>query len=150
MMLSWLIVLYFINLMMFSLNSHCIYYCLLLVVNALVASFICYFVYGFSWYTLIFCLVYIGGVYVLFIFVSVFNPNDNFISYSGIGSFSVSFFFLLCVLSLLTFYSIPDVECSNLLCTVSEGWFYLCLCLTLVFSFLVLSLLSSWKFSFYR
>lgn len=150
MMLRWLIVLYFINLMMFSLKSHCIYYCLLLVVKALVARFICYFVYGFSWYTLIFCLVYIGGVYVLFIFVSVFKPKDNFIRYRGIGRFSVRFFFLLCVLSLLAFYSIPDVECSKLLCTVSEGWFYLCLCLTLVFRFLVLRLLSSWKFRFYR
>nr|QQY84933.1 NADH dehydrogenase subunit 6 [Taenia pisiformis] len=145
-----LLIVYFINLVLFSLNSHCIYYCVLLVVNAITASLICYFIYGFSWYTLIFCLVYIGGIYVLFIFVSVFNPNDNFIVYNNINNINVGFCFLLCVVSVLVLYSLPDIEFSNLLCTISEGWFYLCLCLTLVFGFIILSLLTSWKLSFYR
>nr|YP_007890980.1 NADH dehydrogenase subunit 6 [Taenia laticollis]BAN15640.1 NADH dehydrogenase subunit 6 [Taenia laticollis] len=150
MIVELLMALYFINLVMFSFNSHCIYYCLLLVLNSLVSSLICYFVYGFSWYSLIFCLVYIGGVYVLFIFVSVFNPNDNLVGYEGLGIFVMWVLGFISLLGVLFCWGLINIEFSGLLCTVSEGWFYLGLCLTLVFGFVVLSLLCSFKLNFYR
>nr|YP_009049015.1 NADH dehydrogenase subunit 6 [Taenia regis]BAP10788.1 NADH dehydrogenase subunit 6 [Taenia regis] len=150
MLLELLIAFYFYVLFLFSMVSHCVYYCILLVVNALVSSLICYLVYGFSWYSLIFCLVYVGGVYILFIFVSIFNPNDNSISYHNVSEFSIGLCVVLGLMCVFVFYSLVEVEFSNFLCTVNEGSFYVCLCLTLIFGFLVLSLLSCWSMNFYR
>nr|YP_009049027.1 NADH dehydrogenase subunit 6 [Taenia arctos]BAP10800.1 NADH dehydrogenase subunit 6 [Taenia arctos] len=150
MLLEVLITFYFFVLSLFSLSSHCVYYCVLLVINALISCLICYFIYGFSWYSLIFCLVYIGGVYILFIFVSVFNPNDSFTIYHSVSEFNVVFGFVMSLLCVCLFYNLVSVEFSNFLCTVVEGGFYICLCLTLIFGFIVLSLLISWKMNFYR
>nr|YP_008082881.1 NADH dehydrogenase subunit 6 [Taenia serialis]BAN21743.1 NADH dehydrogenase subunit 6 [Taenia serialis] len=150
MILEILITFYFFVLLLFSLSSHCVYYCVLLVVNALVSCLICYLVYGFSWYSLIFCLVYVGGVYILFIFVSVFNPNDSFAIYHKVGESGVILCFVIGLLCMCLFYGLINIEFSNFLCTVTEGSFYICLCLTLIFGFVVLSLLVSWKMNFYR
>nr|YP_007890956.1 NADH dehydrogenase subunit 6 [Taenia ovis]BAN15616.1 NADH dehydrogenase subunit 6 [Taenia ovis] len=150
MLLEILIASYFFVLLLFSLSSHCVYYCVLLVINALISCLICYLVYGFSWYSLVFCLVYVGGVYILFIFVSVFNPNDSFAIYHGVGESNIVLCFVIGLLCVCLFYSLVNVEFSSSLCTVVEGSFYVCLCLTLIFGFVVLSLLVSWKMNFYR
>nr|YP_003001980.1 NADH dehydrogenase subunit 6 [Taenia multiceps]ACS37256.1 NADH dehydrogenase subunit 6 [Taenia multiceps] len=150
MVLEILVTFYFFILLLFSLSSHCVYYCVLLVINALVSCLICYLVYGFSWYSLVFCLVYVGGVYILFIFVSVFNPNDSFAIYHKVGESSIVLCFVIGLLCMCLFYSLVNTEFSNFLCTAVEGVFYVCLCLTLIFGFVVLSLLVSWKMNFYR
>nr|BAP10836.1 NADH dehydrogenase subunit 6 [Taenia sp. MPM<JPN>:20922] len=150
MILEMLITFYFFVLMLFSFSSHCVYYCVLLIVNALVSCMICYLIYGFSWYSLIFCLVYVGGVYILFIFVSVFNPNDSFAIYHSVGESNVVLWFIISLSCVCLFYGLVKIEFSSFLCTVIEGSFYICLCLTLIFGFVVLSLLISWKMNFYR
>nr|AAK51687.1 NADH dehydrogenase subunit 6 [Echinococcus granulosus] len=151
MLLEVFIVMYFCVLVLFCFTSHCIYYCVMLVVNALLASCICYLVYGFSWYSLLLCLVYVGGVYVLFIFVSVFSPNSNFVLYYSVWEVGICLWFgfglFICV---LIYYLLVGSEFSGMLCNVSEGWLYLCLCLSLVFGFLVLSVVVSSKVNFYR
>nr|UFQ88543.1 NADH dehydrogenase subunit 6 [Rhinebothrium sp. 3 DJM-2021] len=142
---------YFFCLAMFSLVSHPVYYCILLVLNSLICSFICYSVYGFGWYSLLFCLVYIGGVYILFVFVSVHSPNSSVVSYwnsSILGSFI--FIFLCIAAGCVIVYSSLNAEFSSFLCTTSEGYFYLCMCLTLLFGFFVLSLVMSVKVNHYR
>lgn len=68
---------YFSRLVTFSFVSHPIVYCVLLMIRALRVSGYVYLVLGFSWYLVLFCMVYVGGVYVLFIFVSVHNPNPS-------------------------------------------------------------------------
>nr|YP_001527644.1 NADH dehydrogenase subunit 6 [Taenia saginata]AAV65592.1 NADH dehydrogenase subunit 6 [Taenia saginata] len=150
MVLEALVTSYFFVLLLFSLSSHCVYYCVLLVVNALISCLICYLVYGFSWYSLVFCLVYVGGVYILFIFVSVFNPNDSFPIYHKVGESNVVLCFVVGLLCVCLFCGLVNVEFSSFLCTVVEGSFYVCLCLTLIFGFIVMSLLVSWKTNFYR
>nr|QBZ73935.1 NADH dehydrogenase subunit 6 [Versteria mustelae] len=142
--------LYFFTLLLFSITSHCVYYCILLVINALLSSVICYVLYGFSWYSLLFCLVYIGGVYILFIFVSVFNPNNSFVLYAGLDEYKILFCFVMCMCFSLFFFNYVELDFSNFLCTYSEGGLYICLCLTLVFSFIILSLVSSVKVMYYR
>nr|UFQ89119.1 NADH dehydrogenase subunit 6 [Rhinebothrium fulbrighti] len=152
MFISLLFLFYFLTLTLFSLLSHPIYYCVLLVINSLISSLICYSVYGFSWYSLLFCLVYIGGVYILFVFVSVYTPNVSGVSFWSFVGYPVSLAFgggvlgggvCVCYLSL-------SVEASSYLCTLSEGWFYLCLCLVLLFAFFLLSLVISVKVNHYR
>ena len=150
MVLEALVTSYFFMLLLFSLRSHCVYYCVLLVVKALISCLICYLVYGFRWYSLVFCLVYVGGVYILFIFVSVFKPNDRFPIYHKVGESNVVLCFVVGLLCVCLFCGLVKVEFSKFLCTVVEGRFYVCLCLTLIFGFIVMRLLVSWKMKFYR
>ena len=75
--MSWfLLSVYFTRLFCFSLVSKPISYCLLLLLGAISSSFFVYCFMGFSWYLVLFCLVYVGGVYVLFIYASIFSPNN--------------------------------------------------------------------------
>nr|BBB87243.1 NADH dehydrogenase subunit 6 [Moniezia sp. MN-2015] len=146
-----LFVAYFLILLLFSLFSHPVCYCILLLVNAIISGSICYVVFGFSWYTLLFFLVYIGGVYVLFVFVSVYSPNSSYLTY-----FSLNFFMIFMsvfgagVVGLVTACSLFEVEFSHFLCTRNEGVFYVVVCLMLLFGFLVLSMIMSVKINYYR
>ncbi len=142
---------YFFCLVMFSLVRHPVYYCVLLVLNSLTCSFICYRVYGFSWYSLLFCLVYIGGVYILFVFVSVHKPNSRVVSYwkfKLISSFLI--IFLSMMAGVIVYFVALKTEFRRFLCTLSEGPLYLCMCLTLLFGFFVLSLVMRVKLKHYR
>nr|UFQ88999.1 NADH dehydrogenase subunit 6 [Acanthobothrium sp. MZUSP 8033]UFQ89011.1 NADH dehydrogenase subunit 6 [Acanthobothrium sp. MZUSP 8034]UFQ89023.1 NADH dehydrogenase subunit 6 [Acanthobothrium sp. MZUSP 8035] len=142
---------YFFCLVMFSLISHPVYYCVLLVLNSLICSFICYGVYGFSWYSILFCLVYIGGVYILFVFVSVHSPNSSVVSYWNFSLiFSFLFIFFSIMAGVLVYYLSLNAEFSSFLCNISEGPLYLVMCLTLLFGFFVLSLVMSVKLNHYR
>nr|YP_009092169.1 NADH dehydrogenase subunit 6 [Dicrocoelium chinensis]AHG06494.1 NADH dehydrogenase subunit 6 [Dicrocoelium chinensis] len=67
--------LYLTTILAFSFVSHPVAYCVFLVISALCVNVLTFLVVGFSWYLVLFSLVYIGGIYVLFIFVSVRNPN---------------------------------------------------------------------------
>nr|UFQ89155.1 NADH dehydrogenase subunit 6 [Echeneibothrium williamsi] len=137
---------YFLSLAIFSFISHPVYYCIFLVLNSLVCSLICYSVYGFGWYALLFCLVYIGGVYILFVFVSVHNPNSNVISYWNFNMLSLVLSVFLCLfMGTIVFFNVLSLEFSSFLCNLNEGYFYLCMCLTLLFGFIILSLVMSIK-----
>lgn len=152
MFVSFLLTCYFSSLIMLCWLSHPIYHCVLLIINSLCSCGICYIVYGFSWYPLLFCLVYVGGVYILFVFISVHTPNrSQFIFVSGI---KLIIFFVLIV---VTSYCVADFrsaltynEGSTVLCNITEGSYYVCLCLTLLFGFIILSVVSSINGSHYR
>nr|YP_009330660.1 NADH dehydrogenase subunit 6 [Cloacotaenia megalops]AOG66043.1 NADH dehydrogenase subunit 6 [Cloacotaenia megalops] len=139
---------YFIGLICFCFLSHPVYYCGFLVLNSLVCGGICYSFFGFSWYSLLLCLVYIGGVYILFIFVSVFSPNISKVNSSL--SISLLILFVIMVSGVLASFLSLDYEFSSYLCTCSEGIFYVVMCMTLLFGFLVLSIVMSVKINFYR
>lgn len=142
---------YFLMLFLFSLVRHPVYYCGFLVVNSIICSFIGYLLFGFRWYSLLFCLIYIGGVYILFVFVSVYSPNRNYVTYYNI-KFSSLFLliFILLTMGCLLMYSVSVTEFSRFLCTINEGNFYVIMCLTLLFGFMVLSLIMSIKLNYYR
>nr|ABN79375.1 NADH dehydrogenase subunit 6 [Dibothriocephalus nihonkaiensis] len=143
--------LYFLGLALFCLISHTMYYCLLLVLNSLVCCFITYMYLGFSWYSLLFCLVYVGGVYILFVFVSVYSPNTSIVPYWNLGVIASLMILGCCFLSSFIFYlSYVNYEASLSLCTSYEGYFYVCLCLMLLFGFFVLSMVMSVKTGYYR
>nr|QXU59595.1 NADH dehydrogenase subunit 6 [Schistocephalus solidus]QXU59643.1 NADH dehydrogenase subunit 6 [Schistocephalus solidus] len=142
---------YLLGLSLFCLISHTMYYCLLLVINSLICCFISYLCLGFSWYALLFCLVYVGGVYILFVFVSVYSPNTSIIPYWSGGS--IMFILLLSsfiVGSVIIYLSPVNYESSLILCTSYEGYFYVCMCLMLLFGFFVLSIVMSIKTGYYR
>nr|YP_007375122.1 NADH dehydrogenase subunit 6 [Taenia martis]BAM76219.1 NADH dehydrogenase subunit 6 [Taenia martis] len=141
---------YLFVLFLFSFSGHCLYYCMLLVLNSLIGGLICYILYGFSWYSLLLCLVYIGGVYILFIFVSIFNPNDSFVICYSFNSFKLIVLFVVSIFCLFFVFNIVSVDYSYYLCTYMEGNFYVFLCLMLLFGFIILSMLFNIKMNFYR
>nr|APX55324.1 NADH dehydrogenase subunit 6 [Paragonimus westermani] len=79
--------LYFSSLVGFV-SNHPVAYCILLLSGALGVSGYLYTVLGMSWYLVLFCLVYVGGIYVLFIFVSVHLSNP--MAVSGGSGFALS------------------------------------------------------------
>lgn len=141
---------YLTSLLSFSFVSNPIHYCILLLLKSLRVCGYIYMVIGFSWYVVLFCLVYIGGVYILFIFVSVYRPNRRFISVSGwwwLVSFFllVSFFFgFICKMTPLW------VEHSSYLCSKVEGFSYCLFCLVMLIGFICVSIIVNRKDSFYR
>lgn len=151
MLISLLFFFYFFSLVLFSLIRHPVYYCGLLVFNSLLCSFICYLIFGFRWYSLLFCLVYIGGVYILFVFVSVFNPNKRIISYFKFEHFIIYVLLVgACIIGSLLIFLCLNIEFSQYLCTNAEGKFYVCMCLTLLLGFIILSMVMSIKLNYYR
>lgn len=114
--------LYFTSLLAFSFVTHPVGYCYLLLVSAFSVIGYVYVVMGFSWYLVLFCLVYVGGIYVLFIFVSIHNPNPT-PAFGGGASFLVFAYVFLRLLFLGGFRqykgSFPD--CSHYLCSGVEG-----------------------------
>lgn len=134
----------------FSFVSHPVFYCVLLVVGALAVSAQTAYIIGFSWYRVLLCLIYIGGVYILFIFVSAHTPNTNRLP--RIGVFGVTGIFFISVIGL---YGVSwgcgrCSEAREYLCIESEGPAYLILGGTLLFGFLILRSITSIKDCYYR
>lgn len=141
---------YFTCLFQFSFISHPIVYCMLLLGCCLRGVGFCYTVTGFCWYVIILCLVYIGGVYILFIFVSVHKPNPNSFSGGSLGVFIPLYFVCYWFFSYFDVSYVSYVEKRHYLCTLFEGFSYCLLCLVLLLGFIIISVVSSSKDSFYR
>lgn len=142
--------LYYSCLLMFRFVSHPVLYCVFLVTGALaVSGYVCR-IAGFSWYLAVFCLVYVGGVYILFIFVSVYRPNSS--PFVGGSGFWFVFFFLM-LLGLFRFGH-GDLwrvsERRHYLCTYFEGFSYCLFCLVLMLGFIGVRVVVSEKDSFFR
>uniref|UniRef100_A0AAU7YSC2 NADH dehydrogenase subunit 6 n=1 Tax=Scaphanocephalus sp. TaxID=3050632 RepID=A0AAU7YSC2_9TREM len=148
---SALLSLYFSSLLSFSFVTHPIGYCFLLLLGAFSVSGYVYLVFGFSWYLILFCIVYVGGVYVLFIFVSLHNPNP-FSLFGGGWEFLLSaFFFFLCLFVVFGLGVVDSyVDYSHYLCSYFEGFSYCLFCLVLMLGFIVVSVVSGDKDSFFR
>nr|WRW53961.1 NADH dehydrogenase subunit 6 [Strigea falconis] len=151
MLLSLMVGLYFSFIFSFSFVSHPIYYCLLLLLSSFDVCGLAYLLMGFSWYLVLLCLVYVGGVYILFVFVSVYSPN-TFLS-SSVSSWWVAMIFVSSVFIFSgCFYKYVDnfSECSHYLCSEFEGFSYVLLCLVLILGFACISVVVNRKDSFYR
>nr|YP_001974732.1 NADH dehydrogenase subunit 6 [Gyrodactylus derjavinoides]ABX59347.1 NADH dehydrogenase subunit 6 [Gyrodactylus derjavinoides] len=73
-------------------------YCLFLVMLSLISSSILYLITMSFWYCIIMLLIYVGGVYILLLFVSIYSYNS--FSYSNFMSSII--FLLFLVSSVLT------------------------------------------------
>jgi len=134
----------------YPLVSHPVISCLLLIISSLSISFFSFFSAGHAWYVILFLLVYLGAVYVLFIFVSVIKPNSVYWHRFNIVGFCVVWFLLRWFFFGFDFRSLGYRECRELVCSSCEGYSYVVLCLVLMVGFLIISLIFSNKSSFYR
>nr|WSP01998.1 NADH dehydrogenase subunit 6 [Wallinia sp. URM-2015] len=141
---------YFTTLVMFSFVSHPVSYCILLLLSAFsVGGFSCC-VFGFSWYMLLFLLVYVGGVYVLFVFVSVHNPKPISALGGSLGVYVSIFCSCFVTLVFLGRDYLIFSEASHYLCTYFEGFAYCLFCLMLMVGFVGISIVVGSKDSFFR
>nr|YP_010737118.1 NADH dehydrogenase subunit 6 [Tristoma integrum]WEP25113.1 NADH dehydrogenase subunit 6 [Tristoma integrum] len=143
--------LYFFFLSLFSFVSNSLGYCILLVLSSLCISFFTFLYTGYAWYPLILYLVYVGGVYILFIFLSIHIPNTQ----NTHNSTNLEFFLLfwLCFECCSSFFDpslcVPP-NFSFYLCGGHSGLSYLFLCCFLVLGFILVSFVSSSKDGFLR
>nr|YP_009414353.1 NADH dehydrogenase subunit 6 [Dactylogyrus lamellatus]ALP29093.1 NADH dehydrogenase subunit 6 [Dactylogyrus lamellatus] len=142
--------LYYFCIILFSFVNSIITYCLLLIVSALCCLSVIYMSSSFSWYAVLFYIVYVGGVYILFIFISVYLPNN-----SSVGVFSFewgvyTFFLIWELISNSLQGNVFILDESFNLCSYNEGISYLFLCFLLILSFFLVSFISGSKEGFIR
>nr|YP_009169743.1 NADH dehydrogenase subunit 6 [Metorchis orientalis]ALD61617.1 NADH dehydrogenase subunit 6 [Metorchis orientalis] len=148
---SCLLSLYLTSLLAFSFVTHPVSYCFLLLLGAFSVSGYVYLFLGFSWYLLLFCLVYIGGIYVLFVFVSLRSPNPIPLLGGGLEFLFSAFFFFFCLFVSAGFGSGSCYsDYSHYLCSYFEGFTYCLFCLVLMLGFVLSSVVGSEKDSFFR
>lgn len=141
------------SLLAFSFVTHPVGYCFLLLGSAFRVALYSYLVLGFRWYVVLFCLVYVGGVYVLFIFVSLHKPKPTSSFRGGVVSLAVSYLVFLFVLFGIDKIRVRGgyfMDCSHYLCTYFEGFSYLFFCLILMLGFVVIRVVTRDKDSFFR
>nr|YP_010015761.1 NADH dehydrogenase subunit 6 [Thaparocleidus varicus]QOI72758.1 NADH dehydrogenase subunit 6 [Thaparocleidus varicus] len=144
------IVFYYLNLLLFLFLKNVVGYCLLLICNALYVIAIIYISSGFSWYAILVYLIYVGGVYILFIFLSVHLPNISNVSYVNFNILIVFLFFFWELFQLFYYNHIVWFEYSFNFCSLNEGAIYVFLCCFLLICFFLVSLINSSKESFLR
>nr|YP_010853279.1 NADH dehydrogenase subunit 6 [Metorchis bilis]WGM81698.1 NADH dehydrogenase subunit 6 [Metorchis bilis] len=148
---SFLVSLYLTSLLAFSFVTHPASYCFLLLLGAFSVSGYVYLSLGFSWYLLLFCLIYIGGIYVLFVFVSLRSPNPVPMLGGGSEFLFFAFFFFFCLFVSVGFGSDSCyTDYSHYLCSYFEGFSYCLFCLVLMLGFVLTSVVGSEKDSFFR
>lgn len=145
-----LVCVYLTSLVSFSFVSHPVMLCALLLLKGLSLSGFVYLLIGVSWYVVLFCIVYVGGVYVLFVYVSIYKPKTFPILSGGYGLYFFLFFFFFFFFSSIDDYCVAFEECSHFVYSHWEGYSYVLLCVVLLFSFVVVSRVVRFKDSFFR
>nr|AFD18203.1 NADH dehydrogenase subunit 6 [Cichlidogyrus sclerosus] len=91
-MLVWV---YLVSIISLLLSSNVLFYCVMLVINSLCSISLIWGMSGFGWYSLVMYVVYVGGVYILLLFVSIHNPN----SIQGVSLGSMSYWLFIYMLA---------------------------------------------------
>lgn len=135
MLVAFLLFLYLVCCFSFVFSLGSLIRIFLIVFSSLVASLLLYIILGFSWYLLLFVLVYVGGVYILFVYMRLVLPNVGLVRYGF--SYTVSFIILsllgLCCGAFDLLYT-GNVVVDNkvYLCSGFEFFVYLFFCVVLL------------------
>lgn len=148
---SLLLGIYFTCLLAFSIFRHPLSCCLFLLVGVLRLCGVVYNIIGFSWYLALFCVVYVGGVYILFIFVSVCRPKVGLVMRVRLIPLRVFFFLVSLVISLRdVWFELGFEERSYYMRGLGRIRGYLFLCVIMLLSLGWIRWISRFKDSFYR
>lgn len=147
---QFLIRIYLSSLLAFSFVPHPVNCCFLLLGGSLRFCLFLFLSSGFRWYILLFCLVYVGGIYILFVYVSMFSPK----AFAGLGYSVSSFVISLSVFTVFFYFSSEGVplfrEHSHYVCSWRDGYGYCFFCLMLLLGFRLVRFIGSSKSSFFR
>nr|QZR92113.1 NADH dehydrogenase subunit 6 [Cichlidogyrus casuarinus] len=141
---------YLMSIVALLFSSNVLFHCGLLVINSLWGILMMYGMVGFSWYLLVMFLVYVGGVYILLLFVSIHNPNSVHGLGLGFTGYFFGGFFMWEVSNGFNELAEYFGDFSFNFCSGLEGFTYLFLCFFLVLGFFLVSFISSSKESFIR
>nr|QIQ48861.1 NADH dehydrogenase subunit 6 [Schistosoma spindale] len=126
----------FLVLISFTFNSSPLFRSLLILLSSFLISIRIFLELGFSWYFVLFILVYVGGVYIILIYISMAFPNFNNFGVNTQYSFiTLVVFFIVFIFSSSHDNVLGQLEledCSFYLCNVSEILIYMFLCLVLM------------------
>uniref|UniRef100_A0AAU7AN46 NADH dehydrogenase subunit 6 n=1 Tax=Gyrodactylus pseudorasborae TaxID=3032919 RepID=A0AAU7AN46_9PLAT len=134
-------------------------YCLFLVMLSLISSSILYLTTMSFWYCIIMLLIYVGGVYILLLFVSIYSYNS--FSYSNFLSSLIFLGFLTAsVLYSDSFWS-TEVWCNNISFSVfndessmlitSNNWVsFIFILIVIILSLIIFSFIFSHNSSYIR
>nr|UFQ87247.1 NADH dehydrogenase subunit 6 [Schistosoma guineensis] len=128
-------ILFSLIIIVFTFNSSPLFRSVLILINSLVVSMLVYVEVGFSWYFLLFILVYVGGVYIILIYTSMVFPNFSLFNISFVSYYlMLGFLFIIwfCVTHTSVLNCSSKVECSFYLCNISEILVYIFLCIMLM------------------
>nr|QJD07078.1 NADH dehydrogenase subunit 6 [Ancyrocephalus mogurndae] len=148
--MSYFLSVYFWGLSLYGVVGSSVGYCILLCFNSLCCICVIYSVGHFSWYGVLLYIVYVGGVYVLLIFVSVHSPNETYNPISSFGQVGVYYFISWEVVNGLVGAGSCTQEYSSSLCTTYTWPSYLVFCLGLLIGFFLVSTVSVSGDGFYR
>nr|YP_009524382.1 NADH dehydrogenase subunit 6 [Lepidotrema longipenis]AXR86342.1 NADH dehydrogenase subunit 6 [Lepidotrema longipenis] len=149
-MLSLFICFYLIGSASYLLVGSLLHYCLLLVFNAICITFSLYLLSNSMWYAIIFYMVYVGGIYILFIFLSVYTPNTS--QSLDIGRLGLFFLVFFCweISNLFNSNDLALLDESFYFCSFNECLSYLFICSFLLLGFFLVSYISGSKEYFIR
>ncbi|RTG79915.1 NAD6 (mitochondrion) [Schistosoma bovis] len=139
-------ILFSLIIIVFTFNSSPLFRSVLILINSLVVSMLVYVEIGFSWYFLLFILVYVGGVYIILIYTSMVFPNFSLFNISFVSYyFMLGFLFIIwfCVAHTSVLSCSSKVECSFYLCNSSEILVYIFLCIMLMISLVFVNFIVS-------
>nr|YP_010166580.1 NADH dehydrogenase subunit 6 [Tamerlania zarudnyi]QRV61249.1 NADH dehydrogenase subunit 6 [Tamerlania zarudnyi] len=142
--------LYFSGLIHLGLTNNSIVLCGVLVSNTALLVIFTHMLFGFAWYAILFSLVYLGGVFILFIYITVFDPNAF---PGGLGIVSRLLLFILIVILFYWggFYEVATFdEFAHYICTTEEGHTYVMYCLMTLVVFAFVTMIGGGKGSFFR
>nr|UJH93380.1 NADH dehydrogenase subunit 6 [Neoheterobothrium hirame] len=150
-MFSILLFCYVLNLVLFSFTFNPIACSIILMFNSAVAGLLIYMFVGLSWYSLLLTMVYLGGVYIIILFVSSHIQNDQ----SSVSSVSVLLLSFMVMLICYSCFFLPvnlvtgsfESESFSNLGGIS---LYLVFSFVLLFMFYLISLLLCSKEGFLR
>ena len=142
--------LFLLTMVIFTFNSSSLFRSILILVKSLIVRAQIYLEIGFRWYFLLFILVYVGGVYIILIYISMVSPNFSlfkmrFVSYYFMFGFTFIIWFCVSRIRMID-YSMK-IECRFYLCKRREILVYIFLCIMLmirlVFVKFIVSLVST-------
>lgn len=134
----------------FCFFSHPIVRCILLVATVLSLGYGVFLIVGYRWYIGIFCIVYVGGVYVLLVFVFLSCSNSGVIGGFGAFVWVIGVFLLSLVVLVYGVRRDSYSDCSVQLMGYGYRWGYLFLCVRMMLSLVEVRIICSKKNSFYR
>lgn len=138
------------SLVTFGFLSHPVSCCFVVLVRSLCLRVFVYLFVGFRWYLVLFCLVYVGGVYILFVYASLYCPN----LFIGLGYRMILFFLCLGLFRVCFCAGFNSGACfierRHYLCGGEDGFSYRFFCLIMFLGFVLVRFVSSRKDSYIR
>lgn len=149
MALSIFFIFYLLSLITFRVMFNPLICCVFLLLKSILITVMSYFIFSLSWLSLLFCIVYVGGVYIVLLFVSAHLQKDQF---GRVSMFLFFCYFLsILIIGFVTFDSGDFCSVFRYNLVASDDIYpYVVFCIIVLLIFVVIRLISRVKSRFLR